>query len=761
MEIIHSMDVIKLHILTRDRPKKRAMGINKKDSREVKGKCIMAAHCSHCGGTCLFKVHVQDDIITRIETDDGEEPQYRACARGRAYRQRVYAPDRLKHPMRRVGPRGEGKFERISWDEALDIVARELTRVRETYGPASILFKRSGGDEGKLHGGRQHMRLLFMAGGCSEVWGIMSNEGAVFAQIATFGTVATSNARDDLLNSRLIIMWGWNPTDTIQLTNTAFKLIKAKEAGIKIISVDPRYTNSTAQYASQWIPIKPGTDAAMLIAMAYVIIKEDLYDKEFLDVYTIGFDKFRDYVTGIEDGIPKTPQWAEMITGVPAKAIENLAREYATTKPSALMAGIGPGRTAYGEQYHRAAATLAAMTGNIGIHGGSAGVSVMAVFPLTKLGFGMPIPPNPVESKAPHRKHALQWGRFSLQRAGQIHVTQMADAILKGKAGGYPADYKLLYMVNTNYPNQYMNINKSVEALKSESLEFIVVFEQFMTASAKFADVVLPVNTCLERNDIRSDRLMEDFYGFMAKAVDSIGESKSQLEICTALAAKMGIPHYSDKPEDQWLREIAGGSPHISNYEAFKQAGCYKVKGEAPYVAFKQQIKDPKNNPFPTPSGKIEIYSQQLADMNDPLIPPVPKYIETWEGVNDPLAQKYPLQLITTHFWRRAHSQYDNIPWLREIESQRVFLNSHDADDRGIKDGHMVRVFNDRGVMLLPAKVTERIMPGVVDVPQGAWYDPDEQGVDRGGSANVLTRDKGSPGGATPTNTTLVQVEKA
>jgi anaerobic dimethyl sulfoxide reductase subunit A len=281
-----------------------------------------------------------------------------------------------------------------------------------------------------------------------------------------------------------------------------------------------------------------------------------------------------------------------------------------------------------------------------------------------------------------------------------------------------------------------------------------------MTSPAKFADILLPINTCLERNDITTGATV-GFYGFMNRAIDSVGESKSHLEICTALAGRLGISNYIDKTEDEWLKQIATGSPELTDYEAFKKAGGYKVKLTEPYVAFKQQIDDPENNPFPTPSGKIEIYSQRLADMNDPLIPPTPKYIETWESINDPLSLKYPLQLITTHFWRRAHSQYDNLPWLRELEPQSVYMNSVDAGARGVKNGDMVSVFNDRGMTVLPARVTERIMPGVVDVPPGAWYDPDENGVDRGGCANILTRDEHSPGGAYATNTSLVQVEKA
>jgi anaerobic dimethyl sulfoxide reductase subunit A len=351
------------------------MSGNSGDGDRGSEKVVMTSHCSHCGGTCLLKVHVKDGVVTRIETDDGEEPQYRACARGRAYRQRVYAPDRILYPLKRVGPRGEGRFERISWDEALDTVARELTRVKEQYGPESILFKWSAGDVGLLQGANLHARLLFLNGGCSEVWGVHSFEGAIFAQIATFGTVATTNTRNDLPSSRLIIMWGWNPADTVLSTNTSWYLSQAKEAGTRFVSIDPKYTNTSMLTDSQWIPVRPGTDAAMAIAMAYVIVTRHLHDQAFLDRYTIGFEQFRDYVIGEEDGLPKTPEWAEAITGVPASVIEKLAIDYATVKPAALMSGIGPGRTAYGEQFHRATATLAAMVGNIGIQGGDAGVS--------------------------------------------------------------------------------------------------------------------------------------------------------------------------------------------------------------------------------------------------------------------------------------------------------------------------------------------------------------------------------------------------
>ena len=234
---------------------------------------------------------------------------------------------------------------------------------------------------------------------------------------------------------------------------------------------------------------------------------------------------------------------------------------------------------------------------------------------------------------------------------------------------------------------------------------------------------------------------------------------KNDLDILTELAAKMGISGYNDKTEDEWLRLIAA-KHGIPDYDAFKASGFYKLETPQPYVAFQNQIRDPDRYPFPTPSGKIEIFSQKLADINDPKIPPIPQYIETWESRNDPLTARYPLQLLTTHAKRRAHSQFDSVPWLRELIPQAITISAADARARGISDGDKVRVFNDRGEVIVLAVVTERIMPGVVELPQGAWYSPDENGVDRGGCANVLTRDERSPGGAACYHTCLVQVQK-
>jgi anaerobic dimethyl sulfoxide reductase subunit A len=728
-------------------------------------KCVWFTCSSHCGGQCLYKVHVKDGVITHIQTDDRPDAiQYRGCIKGHAYRQLIYHPNRLKYPLRRVGKRGEGKFERISWDVALDTIASELTRVREIYGPGSVMCLSSGGDVPILNLGFLVERLLNLTGGCTTTWGFHSFEGASFAALTTYASWFCCNSRDDLLNSRLIIMWAWDPANTIQNTTTTYHLMKAKEGGSRIISVDPRFTDTTASFADQWIPIRPGTDTAMLIAMAYVIIKENLYDKAYLDKYTTGFEQFRRYVMGDEDGVSKTPGWAESITGVPADAIVNIAREYATTKPAALIDGIGPGRTVFGEQYHRAAIALAAITGNIGIPGGNApggawrGQSGSYPF---QMGHRLSAGANPVEQGAPLRRNAIPcYDNFipGWNSSAKILRLNTVDAILGGKEGGYPYDYKFVYMMNYNYLNQLPNINKTIRALNK--LEFMVIQEHFITPTVKFADIVLPVTTRMERNDICTGGGIPS-YGYMNKVVEPPGECKSTFEICEELAKRLGVTDYSDKTEEEWLKEVVeDGIDTPPDYEEFKKTGTYRLPLDEPYVAFKKQIEDPDNNPFPTSSGKIEIYSQAIADMKIPEIPPIPQYIEPSEGINDPLVEKYPLQMVTIHFPRRAHSQCETLPWLRELMPQAIEINTSDAYSRGIANGDMVKVYNDRGETHILAKVTERIMPGVVAIPQGAWYDPDDKRVDKGGNPNVLIKGQHSPGGAFVTNTCLVEVTR-
>jgi len=715
--------------------------------------------CYDCGGRCVLKVHVKGGVAVRVETDDGEEPQLRACARGRAYRRQVYAPDRLLYPLKRVGERGRGEFKRVSWDEALDTVAGELQRVKEAYGPRSILLHvYSGQNTGTFHGGYSTIcQLLRDFGGYTATWGGASAEGSVFASRATFGTLSTGHTRDDLMNSRLIILWGVNPATSIFGTNTSFYLTRAKEAGARIIVVDPRYTDSAAVFADEWVPVRPGTDTALMSAMAYAMIAEGLHDQRFLDKYTVGFEQFRQYVTGKEDGVAKTPAWAEAKTGIAASTISALAREYATMKPAALIPGMAPGRTAYGEQYHRMAATLAAMTGNVGVHGGNA-----AGFERGPVGSMVPpVSFDRINATYEERLKALNIPR---RLRTNVHVTRMWDAILSGKAGGYPSDIKVAYFSWANPLNQVPNINKGIEALKK--LDFIVVHDQFMTATARFADILLPVTTIWERNDFARPWLSGPYFLYLNKVIEPMGEVRSDMDIFRDLAARLGVTQpFAGISEEDGIRMVMGGmgdvTGEIADFEKFRQEGVHKMKLDGPKLCFQDEIEDLENHPFPTLSGKIEIYSKVLADLSNAEIPPIPKHIESWEGPDDPLARKYPLQMITVHVKSRAHSCFGNNPWLKDIEPQSLWISATDAQIRGITDGDSVRVFNDRGETIVQASVTERIMPGVVALGEGAWYQPDHQGRDRAGSVNILMRDHYSPGGAFPSNSALVQVERA
>jgi len=687
-----------------------------------------------------------------VETDDGEEPQLRACLRGRAYRQHEYSSLRLLYPQKRTGPRGEGKFERISWDEAFDEVAKGIRHIKDTYGDQAIsAFVYSGKAAGVfhlLHTGRQ-LQTLFPGG--VRPWGGASGEGSVFSARATYGTLSTSNTRDDLVNSKLILLWGMDPAVSVFATNTSYYLVNAREAGARIISIDPKYTDTAATMADQWIPIRPSTDAALAIGMAYVIITENLHDQGFLDKYTIGFDQYKGYLLGEEDDIPKTAEWASSKTGVPVDTIVDLAREYATLHPAALLAGFAPGRTAFGEQYHRAVSSLAAMTGNVGIHGGdAAGFHRGPVGPMLPTSLGRPI----VNKK-----------KFDIPRILRktYHITKIWDAINEGTAGGYPTDLKMLYLVGVNPLNQFPNINKGVQAL--QKLEFIIIHEQFMTSTARFADILLPASTVWERNDFSRPWMSGPYWLYLNKVVDPPGEVKSDLDILCEIGKRLGITdpafYVSEEEGIRQYLEIQGDMQDVlADLDKFRREGVYKIPVPEPQVSFQRQIEDPEHNPFPTTSGKIEIYCDLLAQLNDPLVPPIPKYLDPWEGPEDPLVRKYPLQMVTHHHKTRAHSNFHNVPWLRELEPQSIWISTHDARARGIADGEMVRVFNDRGETRIQAKVTERIMPGVVSLGQGAWYTPDEKGRDTAGSANILTADRHSPGGAMPCNTALVQVAK-
>ena len=340
----------------------------------------------NCGGRCLLIAHVENGRITRLDTDDRPDtlaaPQLRACARGRAYLRRQYHPDRLRFPLKRVGRRGEGQFVRCTWEEAIELVAGELQRVKAKYGNEALFVPYGTGSYNQLNGSHTARRLMNLFGGCLGIYNSYSWGAINIATPTVYGTLVTGNQRQDWLNSRYILMWGWNPAEMRDGTNSDYFVKLARENGAKVVCIDPRHSLSAAALADEWIPIRPGTDAAMMSAMAYVMLTEELYDVDFVRTHCVGWDRsqmpagaeaaetYSDYLMGTCDGVPKTPEWAEAITTVPAATIARIAREYATRKPGVLYQGYGMQRRDYGEQVVRAGCVLAAITGNVGIPGG-------------------------------------------------------------------------------------------------------------------------------------------------------------------------------------------------------------------------------------------------------------------------------------------------------------------------------------------------------------------------------------------------------
>jgi anaerobic dimethyl sulfoxide reductase subunit A len=612
-------------------------------------------------------------------------------------------------------------------------------------------------------------------GGCLGIYNSYSWAATNVATPTVYGTRKTGNQRQDWLNSKYILMWGWNPAEMRDGTNSDFFINKAREQGAKVVCIDPRMTMSAVCLADEWIPIRPGTDVAMMSAMAYVMIKENLYDAGFVDKYCIGFDEsqmpegaeeaesYEDYILGYRDGVAKTPAWAEKITAIPQNTIARIAREYATIKPGVLYQGYGMQRRAFGEQVVRAGCVLPSMTGNVGVSGGwASGLGLQPdEGPLWNL---FPVGENPVKAQIP----CFLWTEAVL------HGTQMGAE--HGVLGVERLDnnIKLIYAVASNaLINQHANINRSAQILHNESMvEFIAVQDNFLTPSARFADIVLPACTQFETWGLEDGWKFGEEVILMPQIVEPLADTKSDYRICAEIAARLGIGEAYTEGRDErgWVEWVIEEYrklrfPDIPSLDELEYAnvGVYSVPVDQPAVAFEAFRTDPEVNPLNTPSGKIEIFSKRLHDMGNPgEIPAVPKYICEWESPFGLEAEKYPLQAFGHHYMGRVHSTHANVDWLEEAFPQRVFINPIDADARGIVDGDEVKVYNDRGVMILPCQVTKRIMPGVVDIPQGGWWTPDENGVDRRGAINVLTSERWTPlAFGTAQHTIMVQVERA
>lgn len=687
---------------------------------------------NNCGGRCRILIQEKDGEIISIKGDPAY-PDKMPCIRGLNYHKTFLGKDRLTTPMKRVGKRGEGKFEAISWEEAVTIITNEWTRIRDKYGPESRYVNYAWGISAVLSGLNLAKRLLALDGGYLEYYNSYSTACTNYTTPYLYGTMYSGSSFCTLIDSELIILWAHNPQET-RFDNLMYWLRKAKKQGTEIVVIDPRKNATVTALDAEWIGIKPTTDCALMDAMAYVIWKEDLYDHFFVEERCLGFDKYFAYLDGLEDGVAKTPEWASEITGVSAGKIVELAKKYALAKPAALMQGYGGQRHMNGEQFTRGGIALACLTGNVGISGGwasGAGQCKTMDFP------AIPGISNPVTKTIP----SFLW----------------TDAIVNGEIK------MLLNLAGNILINQHSDINRTKKILEDESLcEFIVCSDLFMTPSAMYADILLPGTSMFEGDNIVKPWNQGDFLGASNQIIEPIGESRFEFDWLYEVAERLGLSEEfscGHKDYRDWLRAIYNDykTDEMPDYDTFKREGIYVYPNCPTVIAFEAERKGEKA--FATPSGKVEIYSPTLEAMEDPRIPAIPGYIAVAEGPGR--SEKYPLQLIGWHTLGRCHTVHFNNKELQAKYPQQLWMHPEDADSRSIENEDIVEVWNDRGKIIVPVLLTDEIIPGVTAIAQGAWHKTDENGYDVNASINVLTTQEATPlAKGNPQHTNLVNVKK-
>lgn len=702
---------------------------------------------SNCGGRCVFQATVKNGNLLKMQFDSKKTPCIKYCIRGPAYHSTFLSHRRLRYPMKRTGKRGEGKFERITWEEAVRTITLEWKRITRQYGPQSRYVNYSSGVSAAARPDLFAKRLLALDGGYLSNYNSYSSACAEAATPYVYGTIFSGNSSQFFKKSKCIILWAHNPKETLFGAYFMDELINAKKSGSFIIVIDPRYSATAEMLADEWIPIKPGTDSALMDAMAFVILSEGLEDRKFMDKFCLGFDEkhmpekiegeesYESYLFGRKDGLIKNPEWAEKITGIKKEKIRWLARKYAGNKPSALIQGLGAQRHSNGEQSVRGGAMLACLTGNVGIEGGYAsGMGFIKSYEVPVL----PMPENPYKASIP----SFLWTDGILRGEEMTAVDDGVRGVTKLKS----SIKMILNLAGNTLINQHSNIKRTEEILKdTDKCEFIVVSDVFMTSSAKFADILLPAPSFLESPNITAPWREGDYLLYNNPVAAPLFESRFEYEWLKEVAGGLGLyDQFTEEKEnvEEWLsciyEECRKKTEELPEFLEFQKEGGYFYKRSTDYIAFREQIEDFDNHPFPTPSGKIEIFSERLYGLHNRDIPAIPGYVPGFEGSEDEKIKKYPFQLIGWHTKRRCHSIHDNNLWLDKTEEPFVCINEEDAGKLKIKDGNMTTVWNDRGEIRLKARVTDKIMRGVLAAAQGAWYRPDEEGIDFRGNINVL-----------------------
>lgn len=806
--------------------------MTQQDTAASEGRWIAAPCWHNCGGRCSVKVLVKDGVVVRSKTDDThpdswEHPQSRSCALGHAMRQQIYGEDRLKTPMKRKhwephtggdkSLRGKDEWVPISWDEALDIVADEITYARETYGNRSIFFNNMINLENYWGG------ILAATGGYVDASGTQStgtfglNTSMLGYAQSTSGTMA--NDRMDLENSDYVVLYGHNAS-WCAFGNPSYYMKHAKAAGVKFVCVGPDYHATAAFTNAEWIPVTPGGDTAFLLGVAYVMLERDeagsLIDWEFLDKYTVGFDadhmpddaltdeNFVGYLKGEYDGTPKTPEWASERCGTPVEYFYRFAEIMGRENNVATHACAAPARAKGSENFPQILMTLSCMGGHFGKPGN--GCSNDQYYGAFNTG-GVPLTNQPMGGPP------FRFSNASNPIDDVLGTDSMWQNILDGyyyfAGSNYPGQpqYKLekrdidihvIISETNNFLQSQAGINQGIQAFRK--VDFIVSSCYLLRLDAQYADVVLPVNTkwettasCLYSGAmISSDK--ENVFAWR-QVIEPLHDTRNDADIAYDLGLRLGLTEeqlkeiYPKSEKQLWFEQMAQASifkdgdyvpiatvtqedidrygveyepqEGIMPFEQLLDDGVYRVVRESDGsdcpggIAYQAFVTDPEANPLTSRSGKFEIYCQQLSDWYDMVngysdggqgaldfvkVSPLPKYLEHPFSHLEAKESKYPFQATHNHYPRRAHTDCDNVPWVREAFQNPVFVNKQDAEAKGIKQGDIVKVYNDNGAFLRPATLSRCVMPGCVIIPHGATARIDhESGIDKAGADNILT----------------------
>jgi molybdopterin guanine dinucleotide-containing S/N-oxide reductase-like protein len=837
-------------------------------------------------------VYVQDGKIVRVtpmDLDDSDAASWVIEARGArfspprkttispyslAWRSMIYSPKRLLYPLKRVDfdpngnrnceNRGISGYERITWDEAAGIVTDEIKRIKQEYGPAAMLSTCSShhlwGHVGYRHSA--YLRFLNLVGYTYADHNPDSWEGWHWGGMHQWGFSHRLGIpeqydllEDALKHTEMIVFWSADPEATGGIYS-AFESTSRrqwlKDLGVKMVFIDPFYNHTAGLFADKWFAPRPDTGNAMACAIAYVWITEGLYDKEYIKTRTVGFDTWKDYILGREDGVPKTPEWAERESTIPAREIRALAREWGTKKTMLASGGLGGWggacRAASGGQWARLMISLAAMQGlgkpGSNIWGTTQGAPHNSDFCFPGYAEGA------ISGDVDNTAAGFRWirrmkgnpTRSSINAPMGQHVPRLRipEVILDGEyewrgkgfcgqsieaqfhkykypADGYPP-IQMYYRYGGSFIGTMGKTNRYVKAYRTDKLPFAVNQSIWFEGEAKFADIILPACTNFERWDISefagclgyipdsTCQVSHRVISLQAKCIEPLGESKSDYDIFAFLCDRMGMKDVfteGGRTELDWVKRTFEGSdlPKHITWEDFFDKGYFVVPMPEDYkstpalrwFAEDRQRDTPDWGPPPesqhefgkglqTTSGLIEFESSSIRkfdpDEDDAERPIIPKYIPSWEGHHTTdLYSKYPLQLISPHPRFSFHTMGDaKDSWLNEVKDHRILIdgyyywifriNSKDAETRGIEDNDLVRVFNDRGVVICAAQVTERVPPGTVHSYEScADYDPlgiPGESADRAGCINLLTPDryitKHSSGQAP--NSCLVEVAK-